>query len=842
MSIYEKREAKSAPEWVDTMVLSRAQGEAEDYEELARIIRESDQFKRLQAMGMVAPYMPQIQDKVRNRATHSEEVAATACEICDALHLGKRSRALSSVIALAHDIGHPPFSHEGEEAINRRLRPLGIAWDHDHEGVETLAKIDGLAGKSGYAELLEGAIKRHRRYPDGRDGSVRDSVYVKRQSTLPKTLVEAYEACHESPDKARADLGRFSHVEGQVAATADWIAGSVSDIEDMVTYYLAGKAPAQDTKKFIDELCEFFEPAQGLREEVNTLFFDALRARCLGRTPETGLDGSDVASARQWQVKQFCAKLKTMLLNDVVQQTRTTLHTYHDVINAADDVKRLPQLMVTPSPSMCAKLNHLKQFYQERVYPNFCIDHEDTELMVGVMFDDFYYDELPMPGAWGAAFQEIANRSCAPDSPEEKEQLKDKALLVAEYLSQLHDVDVRTHIAQHHPELARVLHEECEHARSAHHVRTEPPRYREAVRMPKQKPTLETTLNGLRDGHKLALHVWENNPSYQFPEGTIRTLNVPASHIRGRLSRTFQNPHDGMPLTSMTLLPSGETGKSIRPWGTSARAPKFGTGYLFNLDQDQYYPPRVVRVDSGNLASGSTGIYKANGLREECYIEELDQRAYYEPAAADIAAWKKRVASPQGRLMGEEQLGALGRHYEVKRPMRAHYDSERGILAHNEILVAAAKTHISAIFVPFFSNTKPAAWYSPVINLTGALAGLQHIKEGMPLPVVRYHVSPEVKDEIPGAKRGGFSVIGENAKDFISVAEKAIRDLQTLGIASQKDMKSVGYNVNYPALQKQVLETTGIDIAVPLDEQRAALETLKAQFRCEGEGQDRSAA
>lgn len=850
MSVHEKRSLTATADGHDTSVLARPDGEQE-YLAIADVIRKSKQFARLQSMHMMVPYIPGIEDKVRNRATHSEEVAQTAREISERLHLGASSAALSEAIALAHDIGHPPFSHEGEEAINRRIEPTGTPWDHDFEGVYTLIKrVDGLHEMPRFGDVLEGALKRHRRYPDNRDSYVRGGIYKKPQRLIPDGLIKAYggirfeeaaEAAMHRDSRTRADLGRFSHVEGQVAATADWVASTISDIEDMMTYHLAGKAPAEETKRFVDELCEFFAPARGLREEVNAIYFDALRARCLGRTPVTGLDAKDIVSAKTFQVKAFCQKLKTMLLDDIEVQAQRVTTTYADVLKSPADVTRLPELAVTPSAGMCRKLKHLNQFYQERVYPKFCIDHEDTALMVGTMFDDYYYGDMRLPGEWGKQFDEV----CQQDSPTaddamEQSQLRRKGMLVAEYLSQLHDDDVRAHIEKHHPQMAEAMRRDCEYARAA--PQTETPEFRGTPLFSGKKVGLEEKLSALRDEHKLAMHVWESSNRYTFPEDTLREMKVPASHIRGRLSHTFQNPYDGMPLMSMTLLPSEKTGKSIRPWSTSHTMPRFGTGYLFNLDQDQYYPPRVLRVDSGNLGSGTNAVLKANGLYENSHIEELDKRAFYEPMADDLAAWKKRLATPQGRLLGEEQLGALGRYYEVKKRRQYHYDDARGILAHNEMLVAAAKTHIEAIMVPFFSGKNVPEWYQPLTKMAGALQGLRHIEYGLPLPVVYYHVSPEVKHEIPEAKRGGFSVIGKDANDFVRIIIESTQALQAHGLVSSDAFKSRSHDVRYDSLKNEVMETTGLDISKPLGEQHEAIMKLKAKFRCEGEGHDRSAA
>jgi hypothetical protein len=72
---------------------------------------------------------------LQNRQRHSIYVSNTARDIAARLGLLPASRTLASTIALAHDFGHPPFSHWGETAIRKRLTPHGIVWDHDIAGL-----------------------------------------------------------------------------------------------------------------------------------------------------------------------------------------------------------------------------------------------------------------------------------------------------------------------------------------------------------------------------------------------------------------------------------------------------------------------------------------------------------------------------------------------------------------------------------------------------------------------------------------------------------------------------------------------------------------------------------
>src|SRR5579864_382126 len=74
-------------------------------------------FRRLEAKTQV--FTPGLCDHFRNRLTHTIEVAQIARTVAVALDLDE---GLTEALALAHDIGHPPFSHAGEQALNRQMQ------------------------------------------------------------------------------------------------------------------------------------------------------------------------------------------------------------------------------------------------------------------------------------------------------------------------------------------------------------------------------------------------------------------------------------------------------------------------------------------------------------------------------------------------------------------------------------------------------------------------------------------------------------------------------------------------------------------------------------------------
>src|SRR5882724_6310586 len=90
-----------------------------------RIIH-SRAFRRLEAKTQV--FTTRYSDHFRNRLTHTLEVAQIARTVAGALNL---NTDLAEALALVHDIGHPPFGHAGEKALDTAMRAHGLFFDHN---------------------------------------------------------------------------------------------------------------------------------------------------------------------------------------------------------------------------------------------------------------------------------------------------------------------------------------------------------------------------------------------------------------------------------------------------------------------------------------------------------------------------------------------------------------------------------------------------------------------------------------------------------------------------------------------------------------------------------------
>ena len=94
-------------------------------------------FRRLEHKTQV--FAPALSDHFRNRLTHTIEVAQIARTAANVLGLNED---LTESLALVHDVGHPPFAHAGEEALNRMMQRYGESFDHNIQSLRTVDSLE----------------------------------------------------------------------------------------------------------------------------------------------------------------------------------------------------------------------------------------------------------------------------------------------------------------------------------------------------------------------------------------------------------------------------------------------------------------------------------------------------------------------------------------------------------------------------------------------------------------------------------------------------------------------------------------------------------------------------
>jgi dGTPase len=183
-----------------------------------RIIH-STAFRRLKHKTQV--FVSHEGDHFRTRLTHSIEVAQIARALARALGLDED---LAEALALAHDLGHTPFGHTGEDALDECMKDFG-GFDHNAQTLRIVTRLErryaGFDGLNLTWETLEGLVK-HNGPLLGADGTPVARYAV---TGIPAAIVEY---------QAKQDLWLDSHAsaEAQVAALADDIAYNAHDIDD----------------------------------------------------------------------------------------------------------------------------------------------------------------------------------------------------------------------------------------------------------------------------------------------------------------------------------------------------------------------------------------------------------------------------------------------------------------------------------------------------------------------------------------------------------------------------------------------------------------------------------
>src|SRR2546421_8262814 len=123
-------------------------------------------FRRLEAKTQV--FAPELSDHFRNRLTHTIEVAQVARTLARVLGLDED---LTEALALAHDIGHPPFAHAGEMELNRQMRRFGEGFDHNLHALRIVESFEQryarFPGLNLTFEVREGIAKHSRDFGPG---------------------------------------------------------------------------------------------------------------------------------------------------------------------------------------------------------------------------------------------------------------------------------------------------------------------------------------------------------------------------------------------------------------------------------------------------------------------------------------------------------------------------------------------------------------------------------------------------------------------------------------------------------------------------------------------------
>ncbi|WGV16724.1 deoxyguanosinetriphosphate triphosphohydrolase [Fuscovulum ytuae] len=231
-----------------------------------RIIH-SSAFRRLKHKTQV--FVEHEGDYYRTRLTHSIEVAQVARTISGVLGL---NTDLAEAIALAHDLGHTPFGHTGEDALGLLMEPYG-GFDHNAQALRIVTRLErhyaDFDGLNLTWESLEGIAKHN-------GPVIGPNADKKHEGPLPYALAEVNAAWD-------LELGTHASAEAQVAAIADDVAYSHHDLHDGLRSGLFSEDDLMDlpvTGPAFDEVDRLYPGLEKMRRR-----HEALR-RVFGRMVE----------------------------------------------------------------------------------------------------------------------------------------------------------------------------------------------------------------------------------------------------------------------------------------------------------------------------------------------------------------------------------------------------------------------------------------------------------------------------------------------------------------------------------------------------------------------------
>ena len=315
-----------------------------------RIIH-SSAFRRLKAKTQV--FVAHEGDYYRTRLTHSLEVAQIARSIARVLGLDED---LSECLALAHDLGHPPFGHSGEDALAEGMANYG-GFDHNAQTLRIVEQLEGryaeFDGLNLTWETLEGIAKHNG--PVVRSKADEDS--------LPWAL--------KTLDNWQGfELETYAGPEAQVAALADDIAYNNHDMDDGLN---AGLFTVAD-------ICDV--------PMVGEVFADVRR-----RYP-------DISEARL--IHEAIRDMIGLMVADVLTETQGRLERHKP--QSANDIRALDEAIVSFSDAFREREAPLRKFLQEKMYRHYKVNRmmAQAKRVVEDLFEMFIKNPSILPTEYQA--------------------------------------------------------------------------------------------------------------------------------------------------------------------------------------------------------------------------------------------------------------------------------------------------------------------------------------------------------------------------------------------------------------------------------------------------------
>ena len=304
-------------------------------------------FRRL--AGKTQVFTSRASDHFRSRLTHTIEVVQIARDVAAELGLNED---LAETLALVHDIGHPPFGHAGERALDRCLQRHGLRFDHNLHALRIVEHFEqryaAHRGLNLTLAVREGIIKHSRDYTEAQH-----------------PLLAGY-FLHQRPP-----------LEAQLIDLADEIAYLTADLDDGVE---SGLLEIRD-----------------VRERVHIL------SRCFRQ-----VESQHTGVAEKFLFNEALQLMQNVLTEDLVRNTRANVEAMG--ARSLADIRNHAGRLTLFSPGVEAQRLQEKQFLYDTLYTcsALSLEHDKAEEVVTALFDFWigepgelpqgYIDEIPAEG------------------------------------------------------------------------------------------------------------------------------------------------------------------------------------------------------------------------------------------------------------------------------------------------------------------------------------------------------------------------------------------------------------------------------------------------------------
>ena len=306
-------------------------------------------FRRLEAKTQV--FTRRYSDHFRNRLTHTLEVSQISRTIAGALNLNVD---LAEALALVHDIGHPPFGHAGEKALDHAMRAHGLYFDHNLHALRIVEDFEqryaAFRGLNLTFEVREGIIKHSRDY-----------------------------SSQDHRELAEYLLDQRPPLEAQLIDLTDEIAYSTADLDDAFEAHILS----------LDEIRESVPVFARFYCEVEKIYPDA---------------------AAKLKFNETLKRVLNRFVGDLITNTQARIADAR--VQTLEDVRRHRERLAAFSAEVEAERRAAKEFLYANVYfsPSLAGEKDDAERIVSELFDFWMTNPKSLP----ANYQEKAAEESLP--------------------------------------------------------------------------------------------------------------------------------------------------------------------------------------------------------------------------------------------------------------------------------------------------------------------------------------------------------------------------------------------------------------------------------------------